>query len=212
MLNNRNSKNFEEIVRKHTSLLRKKREMLQQEELDSIPSIAKDAQYLIQEICEAACDIPDSNQRQILRSYVEYWKPLIYESENNYPEISLKPFRDEQKVQRVLNYFGQSGREAQKLLFLTLEKIATPNFNFNEIVKSFVWETLAYYWETFEEKEQLEKSIICIGLIAYLKSLYDVIGFVDKEAPSNFSNFWRNRYIYELIFQQITELEKRGWK
>ncbi|MGK7896556.1 MAG: pentapeptide repeat-containing protein [Xenococcus sp. (in: cyanobacteria)] len=199
---NEEKEKFEKIYDTHLENLNKK---------DKPNSdLIKNIQALLEEIGSAGRIIADPNQRQLLKSYAEYWSLYLYEVNHSYPKVSLEPLDD--KIKQILTFYGEEEQlEIQDFLFSSLKQIAIPDFK--EILMSFVWETLAYYWENFEEVEQVERSIFCLCQVAYLKSLYDIIiNFLDEEVKSSLSDFLGNRYIYELFAQQLSELDNVGWK
>ena len=199
------NKTFNDIYELHIDIL-KQQDVYMQNNL-----LVDKLNTLLQLIGESGKNITDTDQRQLLESIARYWRIIIQGNKDLKISLDL-PDKQTQKIQQVsISYGEEDQREIQEFLLSSLKKIATPNFN--EIVISFVWESLTYYGETLEEKKQLERSIFCLCQVAYLKSLYKIIiNWLDKKAKSSLSDFLGNRYIYELFDHQLNEYDKVSWK
>ena len=199
------SKTFDDIYRLHVDILKNQDEYMQNNLLvDKLSN-------LLQLIDEAGNNITDNDQHKLLESFAGYWRIIIQGNKDLKINIDL-PDEQTLTIQKILTFYGEEEQlEIQDFLFSSLKQIAIPDFD--EKLMSFIWETLAYYWEILEEVEQVERSIFCLCQVAYLKSLYDIIiNFLDEKVKSSLSDFLGNRYIYELFTQQRTELENAGWK
>jgi uncharacterized protein YjbI with pentapeptide repeats len=179
--------------------------------------LAVEVEEILQEIKEAGKNIGNSKLRQQLESYAGSCGLYIYEVTNNYPNTSLDPL--DKKIQDILTKYGEDGEiDVEEFLLSSLKKMDSSEFK--ETVIFVLLDKLtyyAYYGETLEpeeleelESKQLERAIACICQIAYLKSLQNIVHWLDEGTKTNWLNFFGHRYIYELFAEQIAPLEAWG--